>query len=1073
MKNYKFINNITGWLVFVIAAVVYLLTIEPTTSFWDCGEFIASAYKMEVGHSPGNSMFMLVGRFFTLFAPSAQTVAITINAMSAICSALCILFLFWSITHLARRIYANNDKQPTFNETLAIMGAGLVGALAYTFTDTFWFSAVEGEVYAMSSLFTALVFWAILKWEEQADEKFANRWLILLAYLMGISIGVHLLNLLALPAIVFVYYFKKYQVTTKGVLATLGVSVLILFVAVFAIIPGLPQIGKVFELFFVNTLGLPINSGLAFYIFFALAMLSMGIYYTYQPKKSTANVIIALFGVLVLVFIYAFTQSLLPVFSSLLFLAVCVLVIRYANRNRVLLNTVLLSVTMFILGYLSLVTIVVRSEANTPMNENQPDNVFSLIYYINREQYGDTPLFYGKSFASPEKFEGRQPVIQYRTIYYKDTKDGKDVYNSQSFFKGYEYHSDYNMLFPRLYSTNEAHIYEYARWTDMTIPRDKNGRYTYDPNWRGPTMSDNLKYMFKYQFNWMYWRYFMWNYVGRQNDIQGRGNSFNGNWITGIPFLDDVRLGIKTDDLPDYLKENKGYNRYFLLPFILGLFGLFFQLSRDKKNFTVVFLLFIMTGLAIAFYLNMPPNQPRERDYVFAGSTYAFAIWIGFGVLAMYEFFRKYLKSSVVAPVLATLIGMVIPVLMAAQNWDDHDRSNRYTARDMPHNFLSACGKNAILVTFGDNDTFPLWYLQEVEEQYTDVRVINTSLLAGDWYIDQMRKKVYDSDPVPFSLPHELYVSENNQLVDINERTSRPLTAKQVIEFISNPKNRKPNGGIYIPTRTIAVPVDKKAVIANNILPVSDTARMVDTIYLKLNAGKQYVTKSELMLLDLFANYKWDRPVCFSSVGDLEIGHHEYLRFDGFVYRFVPVYTSPNESEFINTDILYDNLMNKCRWGNMDKEGVLIDYHNMLQMCIFQSVRGAFARLAQALMAEGKNDKVVEVLDRCLQITPRNPFFYNMSRRENEVAIMAMVQMYYQVGATEKANILFDEFVAETNKCLRFFANMNGSSGVDELKSNLQYLYQMASIATQCGEQERAQEVKNTIEIYLEMFNIQ
>ncbi|MDR1056137.1 MAG: DUF2723 domain-containing protein [Prevotellaceae bacterium] len=1077
MKSFRFVNNIAGWVCFAIAAAAYLLTIEPTTSLWDCGEFIATSYKMEVGHPPGNSMFMLIARFFTLFTASPQHVAVLVNIMSALCSAFCILFLFWSITHLARRIYAADNAALTANETIAIIGAGFVGALAYTFSDTFWFSAVEGEVYAMSSLFTALVFWAILKWEEEADEKYANRWLILLAYLMGVSIGVHLLNLLVLPAIIFVYYFKKYPVSKKGVLATLSISALILVLAVFVIIPGLPQLAKAFELLFVNGLGAPFNSGLIFYAFFTVTILSLSIYYTLNPRnKAIVYGIVALFAILVCVLIYALVQSILPVFSTLLFVAVCVVIMRYAKKYRVFANTVLLCTTVFILGYFSLATVVIRSAANPPVNENWPDNVFSLISYIGREQYGDRPLISGPSFASPVQYTSKgEPVIKKSTSYFKDKKDGKDYYKNQQVFAGYEYDPDYDMFFPRLYSRQPAsHIEEYAEWTGMKIPRGQNRRYAADPNWKGPKGIDNLKFMISYQFDWMYWRYFMWNYVGRQNDIQGHGSGFEGNWISGIPAFDDLRLGIKTDDLPDYLKENKGYNRYFLLPFILGLFGLFFQLAKDKKNFTVVFLLFIMTGIAIAFYLNMPPVQPRERDYVFAGSTYAFAIWIGVGVLSVYEFLRKRVKvQGKVIPVAASALCMFVPVLMATQNWDDHDRSNRYTARDIAHNYLTSCEKNAILVTFGDNDTFPLWYLQEVEEKRTDVRVMNTSLLGGDWYIDQMKYKVYDSDPVPFSLSHEHYQSGTNDMLFVLERIQNPLTAKQIINFITNPQ-AKIQGETYVPTRTIAVPVDKDAALRNGIVAARDSSRMVDTVYLKMSSGKQNLIKAEMMIIDLFANYKWDRPLYFtSSFGDIELGQKDYYQFDGFIYKFVPIYTPDKGTSIdigmVNTDVLYDNLMNKYRWGNMNEQGVLIDYHNMVAIAMSQNVRGQFSRLAKALLSEGKTKKAVEALDHCMELTPRNPFFYNISVPQQEFAVMEIIDCYYRANEIEKARKLFDDFTAETSKCLRFFMNMK-NSGSQELELNIRYLQQMMRTASAYGDEERVQKLNNLVTGYMNLY---
>lgn len=1076
MKNFKLINSIAGWVIFAIAALVYLLTIEPTTSLWDCGEFIATSYKMEVGHPPGNSMFMLIARFFTLFAFSPLQVAMLVNAMSALCSAFCILFLFWSITHLARRIYTQNGQTLTTANIIAIIGAGSIGALAYTFSDTFWFSAVEGEVYAMSSLFTALVFWAILKWEEEADEKYANRWLILLAYLMGVSIGIHLLNLLALPAIIFVYYFKKYkQVTKKGIFLTLLVSGLILGIAVFAIIPGLLQIGKVFELIFVNDFGLPYNSGLAFYAFFVITILSLGIYYTHTPRKGTAYVIIALFLLLVLVLLYALIESILPVFSTLLFIAVCVLGLRFAGKFRVLTNTILLCVTVFILGYFSLAAIVIRSEANPPINENAPDNAFSLLSYINREQYGDRPLLSGESFASRVSYLSTGELdAKYGKLYFKDKVNGRDIYNSTATITGYNFDPQYNMFLPRLYSQQPDHIEEYATWTGMKLPRKKDGSYDDQAVWKGPSMLENIKFMVSYQFDWMYWRYFMWNYAGRQNDMQGQGSNYRGNWITGITPIDDLRLGIKSADYPDYLKENKGNNRYFLLPLLLGIIGLLFQLLKDKRNFVVVALLFVMTGFAIAFYLNMPPLQPRERDYVFAGSTYAFAIWIGFGVLAIYSWLTTYIRKDTLAAVLASTVCVVVPTIMMAQNWDDHDRSNRYTARDLAYNYLNSCGKNAILVTIGDNDTFPLWYLQETEEQRTDVRVMNTSLLGGDWYIDQMQWRTYESDPVPFSLSKENYRAGTNERLYIVERTKDALTAQQVIRFISDPQ-KKIQGETYIPTRTIAVPVDKKAAVENGIVAAKDIDLIVDTVYLKIN-NKSSILKAEMMLIDLFANYKWDRQICFTSLpSDIDLGQSNYMQFDGFAYKFVPIYTPRQGYEVgrIDTDTLYNNLMNKYRWGNMNVPGVLIDYHNIVPISIMLNVRSQFARLAKALLNEGKTKEAVEVLDRCIELMPRNPFFYNISVPQQDIAIIDIVNHYYKANEKDKADKLFDQFVDETNKCLRFFTGMTEKSiSYEVISYHLYYLQQMHKIASDFGDKERADKISNLLNIYGAKLNL-
>lgn len=993
MKNFKTLDNLTGWAIFLIATFVYLLTIEPTSSLWDCGEFIATSYKLEVGHPPGASIFMLIARTFTLFAPSTEHVALMVNAMSALCSAFCILFLFWSITHLARRIYVKNGEVETDStKTIIILGAGAVGALAYMFTDTFWFSAVEGEVYAMSSLFTAIVFWAILKWEEEADESYANRWLVLLAYLMGLSIGVHLLNLLALPAIIFVYYFKKYEITPKGIAVTFGVSMFMLGVIVFGIIPGVPKIAAYVELLFVNQFGLPYNSGLAFYTFALIGLLGYFCYRTLQKKK-------------------------------------------------ILLNTIFLCVTMIVLGYFSLAAILIRSSANPPINENNPSNVFSLLSYLNREQYGDRPLFSGSSFASPlAPYSKPADIIKKNTIY--EQKNGR--YETREIFAGYRLDPNYNMLFPRLYSTQPGHFEQYVQWAGMkNIAKNKDGAYT-----RKPTTLENWRYMFNYQFGWMYARYFMWNFVGRQNDIQGNGEPMYGNWISGIDFIDQAILGIDYDKAPDYLRENKGRNRYFFIPLLLGLIGLLFHYKYDKKNFAVVMLLFIFTGIAIAFYLNMPPSQPRERDYVFAGSFYAFAIWIGLSVLAFFELFKEE-KHKKIGAVLSIGLGLTAPVILGAQNWDDHDRSNRYTARDIAYNYLNTCGDNAILFTFGDNDTFPLWYLQEVEDGRTDVRVINMSLLGMDWYIDQMRNRVYLSAPVPFSLPKEIYAPGINDFISVVEAVKDTLTAKQVIDFIANPASKdKRTGDNYIPCRNIKIPVDKAAVLRHGIVPLKDSALIEDYIYLQFTKGA--IMKSELMVLDLLANYKWDRPIySVSAAGDINFNQAPYMQYEGFAYKLVPIRKTDNKDRYdlgsINTDILYDNLMNKYRWGNMEKPGVLVDYHNMVSLNMTLNVRNSFLRLSKQLMSEGKTTEAVAVLDRAMELTPRNPFFYNVSFPLHEFALIGIIETYVEANQMEKAKELLLGFMEETAQNLNMYASL-GKKGQQELEYNLYYLQMLNDI---------------------------
>src|SRR6056297_1211187 len=697
MSQYKRLNIYVGWLTFAIAAVVYLLTIEPTASFWDCGEFITTSYKMEVGHPPGAPVFMIFGRFFTLFTDPGNA-AMMVNIMSALASAFTILFLFWTITHLAKKMIANGEHL-TRGNAVSVLAAGVVGSLAYTFSDTFWFSAVEGEVYAFSSMLTAIVFWAILKWENVADTPHANRWLILIAYVMGLSIGVHLLNLLAIPAIVFVYYFRKYKLSPRGIIYSLLISVAILGAFMYVVIPGIVSVGSWFERMFVNGFSLAYHSGLVTYTILLFAAIAWGLYYTSKKKK-------------------------------------------------IILNTIILFITVIVIGYSSFAMIVIRSIANPPMDENNPETVFNLLHYINREQYGSRPLFKGQYYNAP--------IVDSETPYTYRQKNGKYI-KSYSLNDVYEYDERFTTLFPRMYSPDPSHVEEYKKWADIKGKKEPITNYQGEQEIRHvPTFGENLKFFFRYQLGHMYWRYFMWNFSGRQNDTQGHGELLNGNWISGINFIDNKHIGPQ-DNLPDSIKNHKARNTYFMLPLLLGLFGFFFHLKRHSNDFMVVLLLFILTGIAIVVYLNQYPMQPRERDYAYAGSFYAFSIWIGIGVAGLIEYAGKKLDHAAVPVVIAVASLVAVPGLMAMENWDDHDRSDRYTARAFARNYLNSVDENAIIFTNGDNDTFPLWYVQEVEGFRTDVRVVNLSYLTADWYIEQMMFQFYESDPLPLSMSLDDY----------------------------------------------------------------------------------------------------------------------------------------------------------------------------------------------------------------------------------------------------------------------------------------------------------------------------
>lgn len=1021
MRNFKLWNRICGWLVFAIAATTYLLTMEPTASFWDCGEFIVSAHKLDVGHPPGAPFFMLLGHFFSLFASDTAHVAMCVNALSALASAFTILFLFWTITALGRKLVRNNATQPLNNATpcytmpqgIAILGAGLVGSLAYTFSDTFWFSAVEGEVYALSSLFTAVVFWLILKWDEHADEEGSDKWLILIAYLMGLSIGTHLLNLLTIPAIVLVYYFRRHEFTWKGVCAAFGVSVAILAVILYGIIPGVPTIAGWFELLFTNVLGCPFNTGLAVYLVLMAAALVWAIWesYTVIEKEATINTRT------IISFVLAMALAGVPFIKESAMIGIVLiatmLVVLFVKKDVIparWLNTIAMMVTVVVIGYASYAAIVIRSSADTPMDQNSPDNVFSLKYYLNREQYGDTPLFYGQTYNAPVKLEVKgnmcipvekqghaqyapAPKVEGEKAPHGTTSSvgdpAKDRYVVTGYKNSYVYMDEFKMLFPRMHSGQAHHVDAYKSWADV---KGKKIRYDYcgQPKTEYcPTFGENLKFFFRYQVNFMYWRYFMWNFAGRQNDLQSHGELTKGNWISGIPFIDNALYGDQSK-LPTELRENKGHNVYYCLPLILGLIGLCWQLGKRQnegknkegyRSFAIVFLLFFLTGLAIVVYLNQTPYQPRERDYAYAGSFYAFCIWIGLGVMAIIDMLNRVVKNekarTAVAGV-AVLVTLLVPAQMASQNWDDHDRSNRYAARDFGANYLKSCDEEAIIFCNGDNDTFPLWYNLEVEQERDDVRACNLSYLQTDWYISQMKRPYYNSPGLPISWEEKDYMPGKNEVVWVENRLNAPLEVKKAFQFLhSDDPRTKRDGEGYLPS-------DQLYVFAP------------DSQKIMFKKARRF-TRSEMMVMDMLSTNEWKRPIYFAvTIGnDYHLGLDPYLELTGLAYRITPERSADGRHR-VNTEVMYDNMLHKFKYGNMNVSGIYID-ENTMRMC--RTHRMMFMELAEALYNEGKHDKCLEVLDFAEEMLPG----YNISY---DYTSATMAAYYYQLGEIEKANAI-------------------------------------------------------------------
>jgi hypothetical protein len=1106
IKKFKLYNNITGWLIFIVAAIVYHLTLEPTASLWDCGEFIASSYKLEVGHPPGAPLFMILGKFSSLFAGrDVNKVAFMINSISAIASALTIMFLYWTITHLARKIFVRDDNYTT-GITIAIIGSGLVGALAYTFSDTFWFSAVEGEVYATSSLFTAVVFWAILKWENVADEKYANRWIVLIAYLMGLSIGVHLLNLLAIPAIVLVYYFRKYKATPEGVFAALLISFFILVFIQSGIIPHIVEFAAFYELTFVNKLGLPFNSGTLAFSIFMIIFITCGLVASHSEKGLSdvlylisffaLNFIIgdilwgAIISVILIIIYFAVKRNLFKTVIILYLGIIPGLIIwniffeekdknELARKFNRLYNLALICFAVIIIGYSSYATIVIRSCANPPMNENNPNNVFSLLSYLEREQYGDRPLFRGQYFnAVPKGNEKGTPTY---------TKIGKR-YVITNYRNEYKYDKKYLTIFPRMYSSSSEHVDAYIQWAGLkesdlyeprrddqgNIMRNNSGKIMYDrtkPK-KPPSFIHNIVFFMRYQLGHMYFRYFMWNFAGRQNDQQGHGDALTGNWISGIPFIDKILVG-SSKNMPDEIKNNPSRNTYYMLPLLLGIIGLVFHLQRNIRDFSVVSLLFILTGVAIVVYLNQTPLQPRERDYAYAGSFYAFSIWIGLGALGIIYYINNKLRSGLISVLIVTLCLLLVPGVMAMENWDDHDRSGRYTASDIAYNYLNSCAPNAILFTNGDNDTFPLWYAQEVEGVRTDVRVVNLMLLNMDWYIDEMKIKAYESEPLPITLPEDKYRMGTRDVVYVTESLGKYIDIRDIMQFVASDNiqtklsTRAGENYDYIPTRHFSLPVDSARVILNGTVRPENADKIVKSINWTINA--RYLGKSELIVLDILAHNNWERPVYYVSTGhEGLLNLDDYLQLEGLAYRLVPIKTQPADrisAGRIDTEILYDNLMNRFRWRGLSDSTVYLDNYHVRTLSIIR-MRHRFNRLASALINDGDIEKAVKVLDRCVELTPSYNVPYDMF-------MVSIADNYYKCKAEDKANKIIEKYTDICDGYLTYYLGQNKKyidNNLNEIQFYMQVLRNMIITSRLYGQKEISDKIESIFNIHYQAY---
>ncbi|MGV3502175.1 MAG: DUF2723 domain-containing protein [Adhaeribacter sp.] len=983
MTQYSRINNFVGWAVFLIAAIVYGMTLEPTASFWDAGEFIACSYKLLVPHPPGAPFYLLVGRIFSMFAGGdVLKVAPMVNLLSALVSAGTVLFLFWTITILARKMLGLTPQTISGGQALLVLGSGLVGALAFTFSDSFWFSAVEAEVYGMSSFFTAFVFWAMLKWEAKAQEGSADKWLILIAYMVGLSIGVHLLNLLAIPALAFIFYYRKQGKTSrKGAILTFVLSAIIIVLILWGIIPGLPSVAGSFEVFFINSLGLPFGSGIIIFLVLFIAAIYLGFRYSLR-------------------------------------------------RQHRLLNTALLCFVYILIGYSSYLIIPIRSTYDPTIDENDPENIVSFVSYLKREQYGDRPLLFGPQFTA-EVIDQEQGEPRY--------VKGKDKYEVVD-HKIEPVYSPKDMSFlPRIYSSQPQHIQEYKKWVDI-----QEGRK--------PDMGENLAFMFKYQFNHMYWRYFGWNFVGRESDVQNAAVLWPWESSQG---------------LPERVSESKARNNFYMLPLVLGILGLIYQYKRRERDAFIVGLLFVFTGIAIALYLNQPPIEPRERDYTFAGSFYAFAIWIGLGVVGLSELLRKVLRAEVPRAALATVLALAVPLVMMAQGWDDHDRSDRYHSVDSAKNLLSSCAPNAILFTNGDNDTFPLWYAQEVEGFRTDVRVAVLSYLNTDWYVDQMKRRSYKSDPLPISLETANYRQGTNDYLPFVERpqVKEGMDLKQYISLVKQnhpalqvaAQNAKPF--LSFPTKKFYLDVDKAAVIKHKAVPQDRQAQIADQLLWDI--GKNAIEKKHLIILDILATNNWERPVYFSTTVSSSdyLNLQQYFQLEGLAYRVVPVKNPPTAEEgVVEKPVMYDNMMNKFSWRNLDDPSIFYDDSYISQLP--PNTRDKFYRLAAAYLEAGDKAKAKAVMDRCFTVMPDKSIPYDYYTPQ-------FIEPLMQVGDTKRAEEILDVMSKRAIKALAYYSSHpNGALFDREVQTNFMILQQTVMAARAMGKEAKSQELEQAFMKY-------